>query len=76
LNKLLDILSKIKPHIDFETNKNLMAEGILDSFDIITLIGDINESFDVNITVESIVPEHFNSVEAIYELIIKLKDNN
>ena len=47
---------------------------ILDSFDIVTLISEISEAFDVTITAENIIPENFNSAQALYELIQRLED--
>lgn len=46
----------------------------LDSFDIVSIVSAINEEFDIEIGAGDIVPENFNSVEAIYNLIRKLED--
>lgn len=71
---LLRILEDLHPEVDFETNKSLIDDKILDSFDIITLIAEISEEYDVKIPVDEIVPENFNSAEALYNLIQRLKD--
>ena len=70
----MTILSEIRPDVDFETETKLIDNGILDSFDIISIVGEVNTEFDVEINVEYLLPENFNSAEAIYELICKLQD--
>lgn len=76
MEELLKILEELHPEVDFKTNKSLIDDKILDSFDIITLISEISEEFDVRIPVEEIVPENFNSAEALYKLIEKLRDED
>lgn len=74
MEELLNILSELHPDVDFETQENLIDGMILDSFDIVTLISEISENFDVTISAEYIVPENFNSAKALYALIKKLED--
>ena len=74
MEELLQILSDLHPDVDFETEENLIDDMILDSFDIVTLISEISENFDVTISAEHIIPENFNSAKALYELIQKLED--
>lgn len=74
MDELLQILSDLHPDVDFETTDNLIDDMILDSFDIVTLISEISEVFDVTISAEHIIPENFNSAEALYQLIQKLED--
>ena len=74
MEDLLQILSDLHPDVDFETEENLIDDMILDSFDIVTLISEISENFDVTISAEHIIPENFNSAKALYELIQKLED--
>lgn len=71
--KIIKILKNIKPDIDV-TNNNLIDEEILDSFDIVTIVSAVDEEFDIQITARDIVPENFNSVEAIYNLVKKLEE--
>lgn len=76
MNELLEILRGLHPEVDFEACERLIDDKILDSFDIITIISEINEKFDVTISAEYIVPENFNSAKALYALIKKLEDED
>ena len=68
MEKLIDILKGIRPDIDIEST-TLVDDGVLDSFDIVTLVSELIDAFDVELSVEDILPENFNSVEAILKLI-------
>ncbi len=72
MEKLLNILNELHPEVDFENCTNLVDDQILDSFDIISIIAEVGEQFDVVISAEDIVPENFNSITAIYELLQRL----
>ena len=72
MEKLEKILKEIRPDIDLNS-KSLVDDGALDSFDIVTLVSELIQVFDIDINVEDIVPENFNSVEAIYALVESLK---
>ncbi|MCC8067809.1 MAG: acyl carrier protein [Clostridiales bacterium] len=74
MEALLDILSGLHPEVDFETCTTLIDEKIIDSFDIVTIIAEINEEYDVVIPAEEIIPENFNSAQALYDLILRLED--
>ena len=74
MTELLEILENLHPEGDFETCTTLIDDKILDSFDIITIISEINEEFDVVIPAEEIVPENFNSAQALHELVTRLAD--
>lgn len=69
MQELLEILNELHPDVDFETAEGLVDKRIIDSFDIVTLISEIADAYDVQITAEEIVPENFNSASALYELI-------
>lgn len=74
-SELLEILQNLHPDVDFTTNRELVDAGILDSFDIVTIISDIADTFDVTISADEIIPENFNSASALTELIKnKLED--
>lgn len=74
MDKLKEILEQIRPDIDFDEEKSLIDGGVLDSIDIIAIVTEINDTMDVDINVQYLLPENFNSMEAIYELICKLQD--
>jgi acyl carrier protein len=74
MEELLEILNDMHPDVDFETATNLVDDRILDSLDIVSLISEIDDQFDVVIPPEEIVPENFNSAEALYELICRLDE--
>lgn len=74
MEALMKILQDLHPEVDFETNDSLIDGKVLDSFDIITLISEINEEYDVKIPVDEIIPKNFNSARALYALIEKLQD--
>ncbi|MBD5551424.1 MAG: acyl carrier protein [Lachnospiraceae bacterium] len=76
MNELLEILNGLHPEVDFETCERLIDDKILDSFDIVSIIAEVNEAFDVTISAEYIVPENFNSAKALYALIQKLEDED
>lgn len=74
MEALLDILMDLHPEVDFETCTTLIDDKILDSFDIISIITEVNTEYDVAIPAEEIIPENFNSAQALFELIEKLLD--
>jgi len=74
MNELLEILKELRPDVDFATQEHLIDDGILDSFDIVTLVGDLNDSFDVDISAEDLEPENFNSAQAMLALIQRLQE--
>lgn len=76
MEELLEILEGIKPGYDFENSKTLIDDGVLTSLDIIRLVSEIDDEFDVEIGVTDLIPENFNSVEAIMSLIEKLEDED
>lgn len=76
MEDLLEILNDLHPEVDFEKEEHLIDNKILDSFDIVTIISEVADQFDVTITAEYILPEYFNSAGALYELIQKLEDED
>lgn len=74
MEELLEILTDLHPEVDFETCDTLVDDKIIDSFDIVSIISEISEQFDVVIPAEEIVPENFNSAEALYDLIQRLEE--
>lgn len=74
MEELLEILKDIKPGVDFENEESLIGDEILDSFDIVNLVTKLNDEFDIEITPSYLIPENFETVEAIYNLIQKLQE--
>ena len=74
MEQLLTILKSMHPEVDFEAADDLIGEGILDSLDIVTLITEINNTFNVSIPAEEVLPENFASAEALWALIERLDE--
>ncbi|MBR5426027.1 MAG: acyl carrier protein [Clostridiales bacterium] len=74
MDELIAILKDIHPDVDYATATNLIDGKILDSFDVISLVSEIADKFDVVISAEYMVPENFNSAQALWDLIQKLED--
>lgn len=70
---ILNILSGLRPEFDFNESSDFIEDGMLDSFDIVSLVSEIEENFGVVINGEDILPENFCSVEAIENTINKSK---
>lgn len=73
MEKILGILEDVRPDVDFKNEKKLIDDGVLDSFDIITIVSEFNDEFDIDIDVEDLEPENFNTIEAMKELIDRLQ---
>lgn len=74
MEQLMEILEGLRPDIDFANEKSLVTDRLLESFDIINLVSEIDDEFDVKIKPADLVPENFDSVEAMWALIQRLKD--
>ena len=71
---LLEILEELHDDVDYDTCTTLIDDKILDSFDIVTIVAEVNNVFDVQIPAEALIPENFNSAQALYALIERLED--
>lgn len=74
MDKLLDILKELKPDVDFENETSLIDGSLLDSFDIVQLVGQLNDAFDVEIGAADIIPDNFNSAAAMKAMIDRLSE--
>ena len=74
MDKLKALLQETFPHIDFEKEKNLVARGLLDSVDMVSIIALVTENFGVVVTVKYITPQNFESVENIWSMIQELSE--
>lgn len=70
--KVLEILAEVRPDIDFEKEETLIDDGILDSFDIVSVISELNDAFDIAIRVTELSPKNFNNLEGICNMVEKL----
>ncbi|KWW31931.1 MAG: hypothetical protein AUK63_27 [bacterium P3] len=73
MEKLLELLKGVRPDVDFENETSLIDDGILDSFDVVSIISELDDQFDVQIRITELDPENFNSAEAIWRLVEQLK---
>lgn len=73
MEKLMQILQDIRPDVDFENETALIDDGLLDSFDVVSIISELDDAFDVQIRITELDPENFNSAESIWNLIQELK---
>lgn len=71
---VIEILNSIKPNVDFANETGIIDNGLLASFDIIRLVSLLGDEFDVEFTAAELVPENFNSVDAIVSIIEELED--
>ena len=74
MDELLQILEDMRPDVDFSKEKALITGGIIDSFDVVALVGELSDAFDIEIGPEYLVPENFNSAEAMWAMIQKIQD--
>ena len=72
--QIMKILKGIRSDVDFENETALIDNGVLDSFDIISIVGEFNDAFGVEINADDLLPENFNNVAAMVELIGKLQE--
>lgn len=68
-NQILEILKGIRPENDFSKSVNFIEEGFLDSFDIVSLVNELEQNFSIVIDGIEIIPENFASIESIKALI-------
>lgn len=74
MEELKAILQELHEDVDFEQEEALIDDGILDSFDIVTLVAEIDVRLDAVIPAEALIPENFNSLGAIWDLICRLRE--
>ena len=74
MEKLLEILQRVRPDVDFKNETLLIDDGILDSMDVVSIISELDDEFGVQVRINELIPDNFNSVEAIGNLIQNLKN--
>ena len=75
MEKLMNILMEIDDSIDYENEKALIDDRLLDSFGVITLVAELEDAYDIEIEASEMTPENFNSAEAIYKMVQRLQEN-
>lgn len=73
-DQLLEILEELRPDVDFENETALIDDGILASLDVVALVSEFVDAFDVMIGVEHLIPEYFNSIDGMLTLIEKIQN--
>ncbi len=73
MDKLLKILSEVRPDVDFKNETKLIDNGILDSLNIMEIIAEISDEFDIELSPADIVPANFNSAESLWAMIQRLQ---
>lgn len=74
MDKVIEILREVHPEIDYEKETGLIDKRIFDSFDVVTIVGELMDEFDIEITAEHMIPENFNSAAAIWKLVNSLEE--
>lgn len=74
MEKLIEILKELKPGIDFNENTKLIENKIFDSLGMISLVAELSDEFDIEITAVDIIPENFETVKSIYDMIERLSE--
>jgi acyl carrier protein len=72
--QLIEILSSVRPDVNFEEEEALIDDEILSSFDIIAMVSEINVQYGIEIRVDDLLPENFNNVDAILQLIERMEN--
>ena len=71
---VIEILSDIRADVDYESETALVDDNILESFDIVSLVSELADELDVTIRPKDLIPDNFNSAEAIAELVERLME--
>ena len=74
MEELYQVLEELRPDVDFENETSLVTGGVLDSFDIVSLVTALSDAFDIEIKPNELVPENFNSAEAMWNMVQRLED--
>ena len=73
MEKLIAILNEIRPDVDFANETRLIDRGVLDSLDIMEIVAEISDAFGITLSPADIVPENFNSAQALWAMIVRLQ---
>lgn len=76
MDKIVEILKNVRDDVDFEKETALVDDGIFDSFDVVGIVSDLQAEYDIEFSINDIVPENFNSVAGIKALVERLLDED
>ena len=74
LEAIIDLLKDVEEDVDYENCPALVDERFLDSFDILAIINAIDDEFDIAVPAKEVVPANFNSAQGIYEMVLRLAE--
>lgn len=74
MEQLMEILNDVQPDVDYENCTTLIDDELLDSFAILSIVSELEEAYDIEITPVDIVPENFNSAKSLWEMVKRLKE--
>ncbi len=75
MEEVIEILESVHPEVNYETETGLIDKRILDSFDVVNIVGELMDVFDIEINAEHMIPENFNSAQAIFRLVTRLQED-
>lgn len=76
MERLIEILKDLKPDVEFTKDTKLVEDKIFDSLGMISLVAELSDEFDIEISPMDIVPENFATVETLYNMIERLADED
>jgi len=74
LEQIIDILKSVREDVDYNSETALIDNGIFDSFDVVGLVSELKDAFDIDIGIDDLTPENFNSARSILALVERLQD--
>ena len=74
MDELMELLEEIAPDVDFATETRLIVDKVLDSFSIVSLVAQLADTFDIEISPKYLVPENFNSAQAMWNMIQTIRE--
>ena len=75
LDHMIELLGDVKGNVDYENCTTLVDDRVLDSFDILSIVSELNDAFEIEISPVDIVPDNFNSAQALWNMVERLRDN-
>ena len=75
MNELIELLMGLDIDVDFERCTTLIDDGYLESLDIVSIIAELSDAYDITIPAREVTPENFNSAAAMYSMVQRLLDD-